>query len=424
MRTTILTYGSRGDVQPFLALANGLQKAGHQVKLAAPHRFGSFVKAFNIPFLPLSGDPEVISQRLNDAAGNPIGMVRAMSDYIFSIADRVAREAFTACDKAELIIHSFLFITGGHSLARKLGIRDISVQTFPIFAPTRAYPPVTMPNLPPGSLSYFFHWLTTQIFWYGGNVGFKRLRKADPKTFDLELHWPFYAEDNRLRTPLVLACSPTVLPRPDDWSTAHIHIPGYFFLGTSDSYQPPVSLTDFLSAGKPPVCVSFGSMIHRDINRIYRLIFDALHRTGNRAIVLSGWSDLSHSEAVELLAEQSDEIFLMDAIPHDWLLPRCKAIVHHGGAGTTAAGLHSGIPNIVVPFAADQPFWGARVHAIGAGPQPIPVKNLTAEKLIAMLAEVDGDAIRINAQAAGRKIRAENGVGAAVNLIEDYATRG
>lgn len=424
MKITILTYGSRGDVQPFLALAFGLQMDGHQVRLAAPHRFNSFINAYKVPFVPLAGDPEVISQRLNDAGGNPIGMVRTMSDYIFSIADRVAREAFAACDDAELIIHSFLFTTGGSSLARKLGIKDVSVQTFPIFAPTRAFPPVSMPNLPPGSLSYFFHWLTTQIFWYGGNVGFKQLRKADSKTFDMELHWPFHADGNRLRTPLVLACSPTVVSRPADWHAAHIHIPGYFFLGSPDSYQPPVSLTDFMSAGKPPVCVSFGSMIHRDTDRIYRLVFDALHRTGNRAVVLSGWSDLSRSKAVELFAEQSAEFLLMDAIPHDWLLPRCKAILHHGGAGTTAAGLHSGIPNIVVPFAADQPFWGARVHAIGAGPLPIPVKNLTTEKLIAALAEADGDAIRNGAQVAGKKIRAEDGVGAAVKLIEDYAKKG
>ena len=120
MNITILTYGSRGDVQPFLALAVGLQKAGHTVKLAAPHRFADFVDEYKIPFVPLAGDPEVISQRLNDAGANPLRMVRAMGDYIFSIADQVARQAFAACEDADLIIHSFLFTTGGHSVARKL----------------------------------------------------------------------------------------------------------------------------------------------------------------------------------------------------------------------------------------------------------------------------------------------------------------
>lgn len=415
MRITILAYGSRGDVQPFLALAIGLQKAGHRVKLAAPHCFEGFVNAYNVPFVPLTGDPEVISQQLNDAGSNPVGMVRAMSRYIFSIADQVAREAFAACDGAGLIIHSFLFTTGGYSLARKLGIPDVSVQTFPIFAPTRAFPPVSMPNLPSGSLSYFFHWLTTQIFLHGGNLGFRRLQKAIPETFDLELRWPFNQDGNRPGTPLLLAYSSTVVPRPDDWSAPHIHIPGYFFLGSPDSYQPPVTLTDFLSAGEPPVCVSFGSMINRDAERIYRLVFDSLRKNGNRAVVLNGWSKLS--------SEQSGDILVMEDIPHDWLLPQCKAIVHHGGAGTVSAGLSSGIPNIVVSFAADQPFWGARVYAIGAGPRPIPVKKLTVENLTAALIEVDSETIRNGAQAAGWKIRAENGVGDAVKLVEDYAAK-
>ena len=330
MRITILTYGSRGDVQPFLALAVGLQKAGHQVKLAAPHRFAVMASQHGISFVPLAGEPEVISQRLNDAGANPFGMVRAISDYIFSIAEQVARQAFSACDDAELIIHSFLFTTGGHSLARKQGIPDISVQTFPIFAPTRVIPPVSIPNLPPGLLSYFFHWLTTLVFWHGGNSGFNRLRKANPDTFDIDLFWPFHADDTRILTPLVFACSPTVLLRPDDWVAPHIHIPGYLFLDTAETYQPPALLTDFLAAGEPPVCVSFGSMIHRDAEKIYYVVLSALEQTNNRVIILSGWSDLQNPPL-------SKNVLVLDAVPHDWLLPHCKFVIHHGGAGTTAA---------------------------------------------------------------------------------------
>jgi len=164
MNITLLTYGSRGDLQPFLAMAVGLQNAGQRVKLAAPHRFEPFVGAYRIPFAPLAGDPEIISKRLNDAGANPIRMVRAISDYIFSIADQVARQASAACDNADLVAHSFLFTSGGHALARKRGLPDVSVQTFPIFAPTRAFPPVSMPGLPPGLLCYFGHWVQTQIF--------------------------------------------------------------------------------------------------------------------------------------------------------------------------------------------------------------------------------------------------------------------
>ena len=416
MYITILTYGSRGDVQPFLALALGLQKAGHTVKLAAPHRFADFVEEHDVSFVPLAGDPEIISQQLNDAGANPIRMIRAISVHLFSVAGQVARKAFEACDDADLIIHSFLFTTGGHSLARKLGVPDISIQTFPIFAPTRAIPPVALPELPPGLLGYFFHWLFTQVFWHGGNLGFKRMQKADLDFFDLDLYWPFTPDDSRIMTPLLLACSPTVIPRPNDWSSPHIHIPGYFFLKSSDTYQPPAELESFLSAGKAPVCVTFGSMIHRDVERIYQSVFEALARTKNRAIILSGWSEVQNLDF-------SENVLVMESVPHDWLLPRCKLVIHHGGAGTTAAGLRSGIPNLVVSFAADQPFWGARVHAIGAGPQPIPVKKLTAEKLVAALAEADEDALRNSAQAVGRKIRAEDGVGASVKFIEAYAAK-
>lgn len=416
MKITILTYGSRGDVQPFLALALGLQNAGHTVKLAAPHRFADFVGIYKIPFVPLAGDPEIISERLNDAGANPIRMMRAMSDYLFSIADQVARQAFAACDDADLIVHSFAFTTGGHSLARKLGIPDISVQTFPVFAPTRELPPVAAPNLLPGLLSYFFHWLFTQMFWHGGNLGFRRLRKADPDFFNLDLYWPFTPDDTRFTTPLLLACSPTVIPRPDDWSSSHIHIPGYYFLDSSDAYQPRAELDDFLADGKPPVCVTFGSMIHRDAERIYQCVLDTLVKTKNRGIILSGWSEIQNLDL-------PDNLLLMSSIPHDWLLPRCKAVIHHGGAGTTAAGLRSGIPNLVVSFAADQPFWGARVHAVGAGPRAIPVKKVTTEMLVAALAEANGDALRNSAQAVGRKIRVEDGVGVSVEFIETYTAK-
>jgi len=170
---------------------------------------------------------------------------------------------------------------------------------------------------------------------------------------------------------------------------------------------------------------------------------DALGKMGNRAVILSGWGKLSGKQSSDVLdasgktdnlpvvlsgqdnrsSEQSADILVMDAVPHDWLLPRCKAIIHHGGAGTTAAGLHSGIPNVVVSFAADQPFWGARVHAIGAGPQPLRIKKLTVEKLVASLVEADGEISRTGAQTAGRKIRDENGIRAAVTLIEEHATR-
>jgi sterol 3beta-glucosyltransferase len=431
MKIAILTYGSRGDVQPLVALALGLQQAGHTVRLAAPHRFADFAAGHGLPFTPLPGDPEEMSARLNDARGNAIKAVRGMVDYVFSIAEPVARVAFAACAEADLIVHSFLFTTGAHSLAQARGIPDVSVQGFPMFAPTRAFPNVAVPNLPPGALSYFSHWLATQIYWRVGNQGFGRLRKNAPDVFapfggkHLELHWPFDHARGRsfngsppIQTPLLFAYSPVVLPRPADWTAPYIHVTGYFFLDAPEAYQPPEELERFLAAGDAPVCVTFGSMINRDAGRIEGIVRAALAQTEQRGVILTGWAPSRSAWGRSL---PGSDLLYLDAAPHDYLLPRCRAVVHHGGAGTTAAGLRAGIPNIVIPHAVDQLFWGVRVAAIGAGPAPIEMEHLTVETLSAALKQADSAEIRAGAQRIGERIRAEDGIGRAVRIIEAQA---
>ena len=415
MNITLLTYGSRGDVQPFLALARGLQQKGHQVKLAAPHRFADFVAAYQIPFVPLAGDPEEISKRFNDAGHNAMKMVRAIGDYVNSIALDVTRDAFAACDNADLIVHSFLFTTGAHSLARVRGIPDISIQTFPIFAPTREYPPVALSSLPTGALSYFGHWLNTQVFWYGGNSGYNQKRKQHSDIFSLDLFWPFDEKPPRRATPLLFAVSPTVLPPAREW-TNRAHVTGYFFLDPPADYQPPVDLTHFLDAGPAPVCVTFGSMLHRASDRIAESVINAIRISGQRAIILTGWDGWKGRAS-------SDHILFLESVPHDWLLPRCRTIIHHGGAGTTAAALRAGIPNIVIPFAGDQMFWGERVRIVGAGPRPINVKELNAPRLASALTLAEDDALRSRARLVGRAIRSENGVADAIHVIESNSVR-
>lgn len=187
---------------------------------------------------------------------------------------------------------------------------------------------------------------------------------------------------------------------------------GYFFSDETESYQPPNELQSFLDAGEKPVCVSFGSMVNRDAKRIDEVVRESLKRTHQRGIILSGWGGAVRSSSTDLL--------YLESAPHDWLLPRCKLVIHHGGAGTTSAGLRAGIPNIVVPFTADQPFWGRRVHAVGAGPKPILVKNLTVERLTMAIADAATKAAGERAQSARRKIRSENGVSRAVELIESH----
>ncbi len=411
MKITLLTYGSRGDVQPFMALALVLLQRGHTVRLAAPHRFAEFAAEQNIPFVPLAGNPEEISRRINDAGANVPRMIKGMSDYIFSIAGEVARSAFAACENADLIIHSFLFTTGGHSLARQMGIPDISAQLFPVFLPTSEFPNVAASRVPPGLLSEFTHWAANQIFWFGGNSGYARLRRQSTVVFPLRLYWPFRETRDRPQTPFLGAWSPAVLPFPHDWSARKAYITGYWFLD-SDAYQPSAELVKFLAAGEKPVCVTFGSMIHAHAGQIGREVLAAISSTGQRAVVLTGWGEWN--------METKENSFFMQAAPHEWLFPRCKLVIHHGGAGTTAAVARAGLPSIAIPFAADQLFWARRLHALGVTPSPLQVKDLSAGRLEAAIQEALSEGMLERSRLLGEQVSGEDGTERGAVLIEKY----
>jgi len=210
--------------------------------------------------------------------------------------------------------------------------------------------------------------------------------------------------------PIMYGFSPQVIPKPADWGV-HITVTGYWFLEETDHWQPPTALIDFLESGPPPVYIGFGSMSTRNPEEMTALVLQALARTKQRGLLLTGWGGLSQSDL-------PDHVFKIEYAPHDWLFPRMAAVVHHGGAGTTGAGLRAGVPNIVIPFLVDQPFWGKRVAALGAGPQPILRKKLTVDRLAAaMTTAVTDTAMRRRAAVIGEHIRAENGVANAVAWI-------
>ncbi len=156
-------------------------------------------------------------------------------------------------------------------------------------------------------------------------------------------------------------------------------------------------------------------MVDHEREEVTRLVDEALGGAGQRAILLGGWSELG-------LADMPDSIQRVDFVPHDWLFPRVAAVVHHGGAGTTAAGLRAGVPTVVVPFFGDQPFWAWRVHQLAVGPKWIPRKKLTAGKLAAAIGQAVNDPAMIQrAEALGHRIRAQDGIGAGVQLVEHFA---
>jgi UDP:flavonoid glycosyltransferase YjiC (YdhE family) len=201
------------------------------------------------------------------------------------------------------------------------------------------------------------------------------------------------------------------IPFPKDWDD-FIHVTGYWFLEQSARWEPPIDLVNFLQSGLPPVYIGFGSMVNRKPEETADLVLQALARTGQRGVLSSGWGGLRKEELPET-------VFMIGSMPHNWLFPKMAAVVHHGGVGTTAAGLWAGIPAIVTPFFGDQPFWGQRVYELGVGPRPIPRQRLTVDRLAeSICCAVSDTAMREKAARLGEHIRAENGIARAVAVIE------
>ncbi len=215
--------------------------------------------------------------------------------------------------------------------------------------------------------------------------------------------------------PTLTIVSPRVLQRPTDWP-GHFQITGYLFDDDSD-WTPPQELTDFLAAGDAPVYIGFGSMSDHKPEASTRMIVEAVQQAGKRAVILSGWARLGASDLPET-------IYLLKYVPHHWLFPQMATVVHHGGAGTTAAGLRAGVPTIIVPHSGDQPYWGRRVKELGVGTAPIPRKKLTAEKLAAAITEATSSrTMQEKAAALGRLIAAEDGLGKTVATVETLLER-
>lgn len=197
--------------------------------------------------------------------------------------------------------------------------------------------------------------------------------------------------------------SPALIPKPNDWRR-NVDISGFYFLDLATSYTPDPELATFLESGPPPVYIGFGSIVVDDPDAMTQMIFDAVRSSGVRALVSKGWGGLG-AEAIGV----PEGIFMLGNVPHDWLFQRVSCVVHHGGAGTTAAGIKAGKPTVVVPFFGDQPFWGSMISRAKAGPDPIPYKNLTAEKLAEAIKFCLRPETARQAKIYGEKIREEKG---------------
>jgi sterol 3beta-glucosyltransferase len=422
MKIVILTVGTRGDVQPFLALAVGLQQAGHRVTLVAPDNFVDWIRSQGVSAHPVSYNAQEFGRRPEVRAvmksGNLIRAYRIMREFMDTSMSDALNEFWQAAQEADFVVQT----PSGHGVVEVASQRGIPMAFAYLqpFAPTRAFPSffgsaLGLLRLPlGGGYNYLTHQLTDHLVWlvYGDS-----LNKWRAKHWGLP-PWRSLSEMRRARrsfeTPWLFGYSPSVLPKPPDWDETY-HVTGYWFLDSRSDWQPSTDLLRFLENGPPPIYVGFGSMSDDNPEHLTRLTLRALELTGQRGILATGWGGIK-----ELTT--SANVFYLDQAPHDWLFSRMAAVVHHGGAGTTGAGLRAGVPSIITPFALDQYAWADIVVKSDVGPRAGAAKKLTAEKLAhAIDAAVNNASLRARAATLGEKIRAENGITQAVEIIERHA---
>lgn len=415
-KITVLAIGSTGAVYPFCALALGLQQAGHQVRVATNPNFEGFVRGLGLDFAAIAGDFQAL---LKSESGQRL----LQGERVKLIEDDLLRQqmhnALDAAQDAEVFIFNHLAVWAYH-VAERLDIPSFFASTIPLSA-TQSFSFLSFsedPNANPlkGWLNYGSYVLMELIATWKGRAVTNSVRKEWGLSSLPALGVRFRRDQPRYLTPLPIlyGVSPSIVSKPKEWGSS-IYMTGVWFLDRAEEYEPPAALTQFLEAGETPICVGFGSMTDTSSETLTNIVLEAIAVSKQRAIILSGWGELGKIELAHPLKQQ---VFVIDSVPHSWLFSRVKAVVYHGGSGTTAAVCRAGLPSIVVPYFADQSGWGERLHQLGVSPKPIPRKQLSIASLAEEIAIVTSD-LEMQQKAAqlGMKISSENGVEQAVSII-------
>ncbi|MFS8097463.1 glycosyltransferase [Lentzea alba] len=409
MKALLVAHGTRGDVQPLLALAVALKKAGHEVLLAAPESFAASVLTQDVEFAPLDNGPnrlfedpllaDVIEGGYRGVRGKitALSTIRRIKPLMADVLRDVGAVARTS--GADVVVHT-PSVPAQHA-AEMLGVPAVLAALQPGWVPTSEFPcpMVPLPRLPRFLNRATYLTVSATMRAYSGIVNAWR-------TNDLGLP----LGQGPRRAVVLQAFSSLVTPVDPAWPDS-VHTTGFWYLPREASWSPDPALQAFLDAGPAPVHIGFGSMAGRDAQRTGDIVAEAARAAGVRAIVATGWGGLA--------ARSSDDLLVVDQVPHDWLFGQVRAVVHHGGGGTTAAALAAGVPQVVCPFVADQPHWAQRMHAVGVAPEPVPYKKLAVDTLTEAITQAVGDpALRQRAGEVSEQIRAEDGVGAAVHELE------
>ncbi|MFI1966003.1 glycosyltransferase [Streptomyces pathocidini] len=412
MRIQIVTAGTYGSVAPYTGLGHRLMAEGHQVEIVTHAKFADSVACCGLGMRPLVADP--FEGLLAVQAGS---RSRSAPRAAYE-SGRASREAATALvdaileavdEKADLILLSTLAAPIGTVVAEYHRVPSAGVFLQPE-EPTAAFPPCVLRRRGESPVN---RWLGRAV-----NAGFDLLYAEANRRLHARLGLPRRgtAQLRRRRCgtlwPVWHGISPTVVPRPVDWRPG-LHMSGYWWPHTCERWSPPAELADFLDAGPAPVLIGFGSMMPRPAEELGDIALRALRRAGLRGVVQSGWAGLSVA---------TDDVITVGAVPHDWLMPRTAAVVHHAGAGTTAAGLRAGVPAVPVPVLTDQPWWSSRLVGLGVAPGVLPHAGLDSDRLAAALTEATTNpSYRSRAAALAAAIAREDGSGEVVRGLAGWS---
>lgn len=422
MRVLIATHGTRGDVQPFAALAQALTDSGHEAVLAAPAWAAPLAEPHGVEFAPvhdgwdeLMGNPvvrETFETNFRGLRGARLGLqtMRTFQPIMARVLDDMAAVAGSGADV--VVSHAN---TLAHELGERLGVPAVPACLEPTTVPTRAFANPMVPFRVPRAFNRVSFRATN--IWIRGIAGERSSERWRRNTLQLP---PRRRHRDVLRRPdgtpatILQAFSPLMLPDAVDYP-AWAPATGFWFLPHPPEWTPPAALVDFLADPEPPVYIGFGSLVGTDPARTGRVVSEAIRATGVRAVVDAAWGGIRPSDL-------DSRALAIDPSPFDWLLPRVAAVVHHGGIGTTAAALAAGRPQVVCPFMTGQHFYAQRMHAIGVAPTPVPQHEITSDGLArAIDAAVSQSRLAAQAERLGGQIRAEDGTAMAVKVLEEVA---
>jgi UDP:flavonoid glycosyltransferase YjiC (YdhE family) len=408
MRVLIVAVGSRGDVAPCTGLGAALRAAGHDVTIAAYPMFDGMVRDSGLEFRALPAAP-----RLLEAAGwerastGPLGAVRLLRLTRDHMRDLHAAMLTVARQGADVLLLQGISAVGGYHIGVGLNLPTMGLGMTPVY-PTREFPPALMTARSLGRLGNRVAGAALVRLGSPVLAGPVQELRAELGLPAVRAHQAVFGLQDAARWPAFCGVSPAVLPRPADWRDG-LEVSGYWWPACPPDWQPPAELADFLAAGPPPVFAGFGSMVAADADRLGELVTTAGRRAGVRMIIQG---------SLARTAPPSGDSIAIGDVPHEWLFPRLAAVIHHAGAGTTAAGLRAGIPAVTVPKLGDQPFWAARLAALGAGPGPIRHARLSAAGLTAAITDaITNPSYRVRALELASRIGREDGAAPVLRAV-------